>query len=103
MPGFTPRHENEIRWFPSSCLGTDAHEAHSGALVDAMLRMLPSPGALIPDELMKALHECGLAVRTKDSEKESTDPPAAGEMSASSDLPVVNIAMFLTSRLVSAE
>jgi hypothetical protein len=72
MPGFTPRHENEIRWFPSSCLGTDAHEAHSGALVDAMLRMLPSPGALIPDELMKALHECGLAVRTKDSEKEST-------------------------------
>jgi hypothetical protein len=75
----------------------------SGALVDAMLRMLPSPGALIPDELMKALHECGLAVRTKDSEKESTDPPAAGEMSASSDLPVVNIAMFLTSRLVSAE
>ena len=68
----------------------------SRALVEAMLRMLPSPGTLIPDELMMALQECGLAVRTKDSEKESADPPAAGETPASSDLPVVNIALFLT-------
>jgi uncharacterized protein len=68
----------------------------SGSLVEAMLRMLPSPGTLIPDELMKALKGCGLAVSAEYPEKESADPPAAGEMPASSDLPVVNIILFLT-------
>jgi uncharacterized protein len=66
------------------------------ALAEAVLQMLPSPGMLIPDALMKELTECGLVTPADDSEKESSDPSAATETQTASDLPVTNIILFLT-------
>lgn len=64
----------------------------SKELTEALARMLPAPGKLIPDELMRALRACGLV-----AEGETETPaPAAKAPGKPPACPVVNMALFLT-------
>lgn len=62
----------------------------SGALSEALVRMLPAPGTLIPDELMRALRAAGLIA------EEETDTPVPAGADKLPTYPVVNMALFLT-------
>jgi len=66
------------------------------ALAKAIVRLLPSPGMLIPDALMEALRGCGMAAG-EEAEAPSaarTEAPATAATPASR--PVIAMALFLT-------
>ena len=66
------------------------------ALAKAIVRLLPSPGTLIPDALMKALRGCGLAADELADTEAAAPATASTAVSAQAGRPVVGMALFLT-------
>jgi len=62
----------------------------SETLAEAIVRMIPSPGTLIPDVLIQALRDCGLVAENK----LTAEPPAT--LAKPVVRPVVKLCLFLT-------
>ena len=61
-------------------------------LAEAILRLLPGPGTLVPDALWQALRGCGVAA----GDETRTDAAVRADASASPARPVAGMALFLT-------